>query len=79
MTRGVLFSSADPAKSLSEFGIDPSYELLADASAYDYLPFVKSEDSSLYNGFLDHYTISDIGVYYLQHPGSLIEYAGCFD
>ncbi|MDW2799759.1 hypothetical protein RZO55_19475 [Clostridium boliviensis] len=72
MTRGVLFSSSDPADSLAEFGIDPSYELLADASAYDYLPFVKAEDSSLYNGFIDQYTISDIGVYYLQHPGSLL-------
>jgi len=72
MTRGVLFSSADPAQALTEFGIDPSYELLADASAYDYLPFVKSGDSSLYHGFMDQYTISDIGVYYLRHPGSLI-------
>lgn len=72
MTRGVLFSSADPAQALTEFGIDSSYELLADASAYDYLPFVRYDDSSLYNGFIDRYTISDIGVYYLQHPGSLL-------
>nr|WP_314463585.1 hypothetical protein [uncultured Clostridium sp.] len=72
MTRGVLFSSADPAQTLTEFGIDPSYELLADASAYDYLPFVRSGDSSLYHGFLDQYSISDIGIYYLRHPGSLI-------
>ncbi|MGC6173733.1 hypothetical protein [Lacrimispora sp. 38-1] len=72
MTRGVLFSSADPAKTLSEFGIDPSYELLADASAYDYLPFVRSGDGSLYHGFMDQYSIRDIGVYYLRHPGSLI-------
>lgn len=72
MTRGVLFSSSDPAETLAEFGIDPSYELLADSSAYDYLPFVKADDSSLYNGFIDQYTISDISVYYLQHPGSLL-------
>ena len=72
MTRGVLFSSADPAQTLTEFGIDSSYELLADASAYDYLPFVKSGDSSLYHGFMDQYSISDIAVYYLRHPGSLI-------
>lgn len=71
MTRGVLFSSSNPAETLREFGIDSSYELLADASAYDYLPLVKSEDSSLYHGFMDRYTISDIGVYYLRHPGSL--------
>lgn len=72
MTRGVLFSSADPADTLSEFGIDPSYELLADASAYDDLPLVRSGDSSLYHGFMDQYTILDIGNYYLRHPGSLI-------
>ncbi len=72
MTRGVLFSSADPAKTLTEFNIDPSYELLADASAYDYLPFVRSGDNSLYHGFMDQYTIPDIGIYYLRHPDSLI-------
>lgn len=72
MTRGVLFESADPAETLGEFGIDPSYELLADASAYDYLPLVKSGDASLYHGFMDKYTIQDIAVYYLRHPGSLL-------
>ena len=72
MTRGVLFESSDPAETLGEFGIDPSYELLADASAYDYLPLVKSGDASLYHGFMDKYTIQDIAVYYLRHPGSLL-------
>lgn len=72
MTRGVLFSSSNPAETLLEFGIDSSYELLADASAYDYLPFVSSKEPSLYQGFLDQYTITDIGAYYLRHPGSLL-------
>ncbi|MEY8354643.1 hypothetical protein AALB39_14975 [Lachnospiraceae bacterium 54-53] len=72
MTRGVLFGSPDPAKTLEEFGIDSSYELLTDASAYDYLPLVKSGDDSLYHGFMDKYTIPDISVYYLHHPGSLL-------
>ncbi len=72
MTRGVLFESSDPAETLEEFGIDPSYELLADASAYDYLPLVRSGDASLYHGFMDKYTIQDITVYYLRHPGSLL-------
>ena len=71
MTRGILFGSSNPAKALGEFGIDSSYELLTDASAYDYLPFVKSGDDSLYHGFIDQFTISDIAVYYLRHPGSL--------
>lgn len=72
MTRGVLFGSSNPAQTLEEFGIDPSYELLTDASAYDYLPFVKSGDESLYHGFMDQYTASDVAVYYLRHPGSLL-------
>lgn len=72
MTRGVLFVSSDPAKTLLEFGIDSSYELLTDASAYDYLPLVKSGDASLYHGFMDQFTNSDIAVYYLRHPGNLL-------
>lgn len=72
MTRGVLFGSSNPAQTLGEFGIDPSYELLTDASAYDYLPLVKSGDDSLYHGFMDQYTTSDVAVYYLRHPGSLL-------
>ncbi|WP_143322151.1 hypothetical protein [Clostridium sp. HBUAS56010] len=73
MTRGVLFGSSNPEKTLHEFGIDPSYELLTDASAYDYLPFVKAGDQSLYHGFMDQFTTSDIGFYYLRHPASLVQ------
>lgn len=72
MTRGVLFGSSNPAQTLGEFGIDPSYELLTDASAYDDLPFVRAGDESLYHGFMDQYTVSDVAVYYLRHPGSLL-------
>lgn len=72
MTRGVLFVSSNPAETLEEFGIEPSYELLTDSSAYDYLPLVTSGDSSLYRGFLNQYTASDIAIYYLRHPGSLL-------
>lgn len=72
MTRGVLFVSSSPSETLEEFGINPSYELLADSSAYDYLPLVKAGDDSLYHGFLDQYSASDIAVYYLRHPGSML-------
>ena len=72
MTRGVLFESSNPADTLKEFGIDSSYALLADASSYDYLPFVKAGDASLYHGFMDKFTTQDITAYYLCHPGSLL-------
>lgn len=72
MTRGVLFEASDPQKALEEFGIDASYELLADVSAYDDLPFVFSEDTQLKKDFLDQYTQTDIAAYYVRHPGSFI-------
>lgn len=72
MTRGVLFVSTNPEKTLSEFGIAPSYEILTDTSAYDYFPLVKADDLSLKNGFLDQYTTLDIASYYARHPGKLL-------
>ena len=72
MTRGVLFETANPASTLEEFGIDQSYEILADASTYDYLPLVRTGDESLYHGFLDQYDTLDIAAYYLRHPGSML-------
>ncbi|BCN29937.1 glycan biosynthesis hexose transferase WsfD [Anaeromicropila herbilytica] len=71
MTRGVLFQSDNPEKTLEEFNIAPSYEMLADVSAYDSIPFIKVDDISLKHGFLDQYTSLDIGAYYLRHPSKL--------
>ena len=72
MTRGVLFQSDNPARTLQEFGIDPSYELLADTSGYDALPFVTAEDPAVYEDFLAQYTQADIALYYVKHPGKLL-------
>ncbi len=72
MTRGVLFQSDNPQKTLEEFGIDASYEMLTDASSYDYLPFVQAENVDvLKEGFYDKYTITDITAYYVRHPGKM--------
>lgn len=72
MTRGVLFQSDNPAETLEEFGIDASYEMLTDASSYDYLPFVQAENVEvLQEGFYDKYTITDITAYYVRHPGKM--------
>lgn len=72
MTRGVLFGSTNPEKTLTEFGIDSSYEVLTDASSYDYFPMVQADDLSLKNGFLDQYTTLDIAAYYARHPGKVL-------
>ena len=72
MTRGVLFESKNPTETLEEFGIDSSYELLADTSAYDYLPVVEASNPVLKKEFLDRYTYTDITAYYLRHPGAFI-------
>lgn len=69
MTRGVLFESKNPAETLEEFGISSSYELLADASAYEYLPIVDAGNTVLKEEFLDQYSYADIAAYYLRHPG----------
>lgn len=72
MTRGVLFGSENPAKTLEEFNIAPSYEMLTDVSSYDYLPLVQANDPILKEGFLDQYTTLDVGMYYLRHPGKFL-------
>ncbi len=76
MTRGVLLESNDPGETLTEFGIDSSYEMLADVSSYDYLPVVQATDEILQEGFLNKYTQLDIAVYYARHPG---EFLGILD
>lgn len=72
MTRGVLFGSDDPAKTLEEFEINPSYELLADASTYDYIAVTQLDEAVIQNEFLNKYTIGDIGKYYIRHPGKFV-------
>ena len=70
MTRGVLFESDNPGETLSKFGINASYEMLTDVSAYDYLPLVTATDDTLKDGFLNQYSEVDIATYYVRHPGS---------
>lgn len=72
MTRGVLFGSDDPAKTLEEFGINPSYELLADASLYEYIPAAQLDEAVIQEEFLSQYTTADIGKYYIRHPGKFV-------
>jgi len=72
MTRGVLFQAADPEKALKEFGINSSYSVLANTSAYDYYPVVSNLSEQLYEGFYDKYTPYDIALFYVKHPGAFI-------
>lgn len=72
MSRGVLFGADHPADTLKEFGIDPSFELLADISAYDEIPLVSVEEEIIETEFLGKYNVADISRYYLRHPGKFI-------
>ncbi|MGB8450887.1 MAG: hypothetical protein WCD89_01005 [Anaerocolumna sp.] len=72
MTRGVLFQADNPEKALEEFGIDSSFSILANTSAYDYYPEVLPDDKALQKGFYDKYSSYDIALYYIKHPGSFI-------
>jgi hypothetical protein len=71
MTRGVLLESNDPEKTLDEFDINGSYAMLTDVSLYDKYPAAEEDNSLIQEGFLDQYTLFDIGIYYLKHPSSL--------
>jgi hypothetical protein len=70
MTRGVLFQSSNPETTLIDFGINPSYSVLANTSAYNYYPFVLPENQLLQEGFFNQYDSLDIAVYYMKNPGS---------
>lgn len=72
MTRGILFEADNPAEALEEFGISTSYELLADTSAYDFLPIIQADNDVLKEEFLDKYTYMDVAAYYLRHPGDFV-------
>lgn len=72
MTRGVLLQSSDPEKALREFDIDGSYALLADVSLYDGNPLTEEENALLYENFLEQYSPTEIGLYYMRHPGSFL-------
>lgn len=72
MTRGVLLQSADPSKTVHEFGMEESYALLADASLYEKYALTEEEEYYLQNGFLDHYTTADLVLYYARHPASMM-------
>lgn len=74
MTRGVLFEATDPEKALAQFGIEARYSVLTDTYSTQSYPVVLPESGALDEGFLDHYTTSDVTLYYLRHP---IQLLGC--
>ena len=72
MTRGVLFEATDPEKALAQFGIEARYSVLTDTYSTQSYPVVLPESGALDEGFLDHYTTSDVTLYYLRHPIQLL-------
>jgi hypothetical protein len=72
MTRGVLLQSKNPEETLEEFHINGSYAMLTDTSLYDSYPAATEDNSLIQEGFLDQYTVVDIGIYYLRHPSALL-------
>ena len=72
MTKGVLFQSANPEETLKEFGINPSYSILTNFSAYDYYPFVFPDNEKLQDGFMKEFNTLDIAKFYWKNPRALI-------
>ena len=72
MTRGVLLQSSNPEKTLSQFGIDSSYAILADVSIYDTLPITDEENPLMHDEFIDKFNAYDILLHYMRHPGAFV-------
>jgi len=72
MTSGVLLESTNPQKTLSEFGIDPRFETLTDASSYSSYPFSRADNPELTNGFYNKYSTPRLVLYYAKHPVSMM-------
>ncbi len=72
MTRGVLFQTSNPETTLTELGINPSYSVLANNSAYNYYPLVLPDNVALQEGFLNEFDQYDIALYYLKNPGAFL-------
>lgn len=72
MTLGVLMESTDPAETLSEFGIDRRFEVLADTSQYTDFPVVLTGNEDIRENFLARYSEGDIAMYYLRHPSAML-------
>ncbi len=71
MTSGVLLESTDPEQTLSEFGIDPRFETLADSSCYSVYPLTLADNPELESDFYPHYGTADILLHYARHPASI--------
>ena len=76
MTRGVLFQTDNPEKTLEEFGIEPRYSILTETYATQSFPVVLPSSGVLDEGFFDRYSTSEVILHYVRHPGALI---GMFD
>lgn len=72
MTKGVLFQASNPEVALEEFGINPSYSVLANASAYNYYPFILPDNKQLQAGFMEQYDAFEVTMYYMKNPNAFV-------
>lgn len=71
MTRGVLFQATDPPQALGEFGIDSSFEVLADVSSNDEYPFTQPDNEYLQDNFYGKYDSFSVALYYARHINAM--------
>lgn len=72
MTNGVLLRAENPEETLQDFGIDPRFETLADASAYADYPYALPGNPEILRDFLDRYSLGPIILHYVRHPFAYI-------
>ena len=73
MTRGVLMTSENPEKTLTEFGIDRQYAMLNNSIYYEKYPAVDVENPILTDNFYSRYSFFTISAYYISHPQKLLQ------
>lgn len=67
MVRGMMASSDNPEKTAEFFGIDDSYSLLENSSAYDRYPVIDFQNVLLQKDFYAKYNTGKTIIYYLTH------------
>ncbi len=71
MTRGILMTSEDPEKSLSEFSINEQYSILNGDTYYDKHPQTDTSSEDMYENFFSKYNFVSVSMYYIKHPNQL--------
>lgn len=73
MTRGVMMTADNPEKALAAFSINPEYAVLTGTAYYQGVSLETMNSGAMQASFFKQVTPAGVMVYYLAHPGQLLE------